>query len=146
VYVFAGAIPTWTFYTTDWARPDLERLRSIARAAEPSVAHFPRGGQDLVVVSRGRRELMGRASGIQIRYWTGPSALQPDSGWADHEEKRIRTESRPDVWLVFEAYFSDRVVSDLLDALERDGGQRVEAYEPWQVRLYRYRFDRRAPL
>ena len=145
VYVFAGAIPTWTFYTTDWARPDAERLRSIARAAEPSVSHYRDGGQDLVVASRGRRELMGRATGIQIRYWTGPSAPQPDSGWADHEADRIRAESRPDVWLLFEAYFRDRVVSDLLDALNRAGGRRVDAQEPWQLRLFRYRFDRGPP-
>jgi 4-amino-4-deoxy-L-arabinose transferase-like glycosyltransferase len=142
VYVFAGAIPTWTFYTTDWARPDTERLRSIARAARPTVSHFRDGGEDLVVVSGSRRELMGRATGIQIRYWTGPSVPQPDSGWADHEAERIRAESRPDVWLLFEAYFRDPVVRDMLDAVERAGGRRVEAQEPWQLKLFRYRFDR----
>ena len=145
VYVFAGAIPTWTFYATDWAAPDTERLRRIARAAEPSVSRFRNDGQDLEVATRGRRELMGRATGIQIRYWTGPSAAQPDSGWADHEAVRIAAEPRQDVWLLFEAYFRDRVVTDLLDALERAGGHRVEAHEPWQAKLYRYRFDRRPP-
>lgn len=145
VYVFAGAIPAWTFYTTDWAAPDTERIRCIAHAAEPSVTHFRNGGQDLVVVYHGRRELMGRATGIQIRYWTGPSATRPDSGWADHETERIRTEPQQEVWLFFEAYFHDRVVGDLLDALERAGGRRVEAQEAWQVKLYRYRFDRPRP-
>ncbi|OLE44076.1 MAG: hypothetical protein AUI36_23490, partial [Cyanobacteria bacterium 13_1_40CM_2_61_4] len=143
VYVFVGGVPTWTFYTTDWAAPDTARLRAIASAAQPSGPIFRQHREDLVFTYRGRREIIGNATGMRIRYWTGVTPARPDSGWAEHEAARIRAEAQPDVWLFFEAYFREPVVNDLLNALERAGGRRVRARAAWEAKLYQYRFDGR---
>jgi len=142
VYVFAGA-PTWTFYTTDWAAPDTGRLRQLADASQASQPLLAAPRDDLAIPYQGRCEIIGDPTGMQIRYWTGLTASQPDSGWAEHEAARIHAESRTDVWLFFEAYFREDVVRELLQAVERVGARRVQASDTWGASLYRYRLDGR---
>jgi Dolichyl-phosphate-mannose-protein mannosyltransferase len=142
VYVFATGAPTWTFYTTDWAAPDTGRLRQLADASEASQPPLPAHREDLAIRYQGRCEILGDPTGMQIRYWTGLTASQPYGGWAEREAARLRAESRADAWLFLEAYFRDDVVRELLQAVERGGGRRVQASETWGARLYRYRLDR----
>ena len=40
VYVSARGLPIWTFYTTDWSAPDLERLGFLERVAGPGGPAF----------------------------------------------------------------------------------------------------------
>ena len=143
VYVFATGAPTWTFYTTKWAAPDTGRLRQLADASEATQPLRPAHREDLAIRYQGRCEIIGDPTGMQIRYWTGLTASQPFSGWAEREAARISAETRTDVWLFFEAYFRDDVVRELLQAVERGGGRRLQASETWGARLYRYSLDGR---
>ena len=84
VYVFAGAIPAWGMYTTDWKSPDLRRLdylQRIARAGGPAFANAPsRGravrdeGSGLTYSGPGGLEVYGISDGLEARVF-GLSAL-----------------------------------------------------------------------
>ena len=152
VYVYAGAIASWTFYATDWRAPDRERLAWIARAASlggPAFANAPgRGrrvgaheGEALVRCSNGSVELLGLQTGIHAQNYTGFLQLQADTGWAEREAERIAAAARPDIWLVFANAYRDSD-ADLLAALRARGAQQVEAREWRAAQLYRYRVAR----
>lgn len=110
IYVNARGIPSWVFYTTNWEKPDRERLAFYARAAGSSGPCFEnapsRGrpvrheGFDLVWRQRGRREILGIPTG---RQWRWPSYVKPDldEGWAANEAERIAREAEPCAWLYF---------------------------------------------
>jgi hypothetical protein len=110
VYVFHRCIPAWSFYTTDWARPDTARTRWMATEAGPggpahengeSRGHRPPGeGAALIRSTRGRVELLGLASGIRGRQWLGYEPPIPDAGWSANEAARIRAAAAPGIWLV----------------------------------------------
>jgi len=151
VYLFAGAVPMWTFYATDWRAPDHDRLEFIARVASSGGTAFvnapSRGrlvtageGDELVLCKAGAIELIGLAPGIQAREVTGFLQPRPDSGWAEREAERIVGAARPDIWLVFaSAYLT--TLPDLLAALRARGAVQVEAREWRSAKLYRYRVD-----
>ena len=141
--MFATGAPTWSFYTTDWAAPDTGRLRQMAGVSEVVQPLLPAQHEDRAIPYQARCEIVGEPTGMQIRYWTGLTASQPYSGWAEREAARIQADTRTVVWLFFEAYFRDDVVQQLLQTLERAGGRRVQASEIWGARLYRYRLDGR---
>jgi hypothetical protein len=98
VYVSAVAIPAWTYYTTDWRRPDRERLRWILERAGPDGPLFhsrlPLGpaiagfGDRLVFVTDSMAEVYGLASG-RVALARGFRDPLPDPGWADNEARRI---------------------------------------------------------
>lgn len=101
VYIGARAIPAWVFYSTNWASPKLERLAYYAKAASHGLAFENRPsrgrpveneGFDLVYEFRGRRELLGIATGVEWR-WPSYTKSEPDPGWAWNEAKRIREEA-----------------------------------------------------
>ena len=72
IYISAGALPAWVFYTTDWSRPDRERLarfaalgRSDGIAFENAGSRGPRApgeGGDLRFVAGSWTEVVGVAS------------------------------------------------------------------------------------
>jgi dolichyl-phosphate-mannose-protein mannosyltransferase len=148
VYVLATAQPMWAFYTTDWTAPDTARLRWFARVGSPEGPGFhnafSRGhtvcneGDDLVWRGGARHELIGIPTGIQARALIRLTQLEPDSGWAQNEVRRILAERTPDAWLFFvTTYRGERV--QLLAALEAVGGERVYERETGGAWLYRYR-------
>jgi hypothetical protein len=107
VYVFPGGVPAWLAYSTEWSRPDRDRLRwamtmsdmtgpaSIFRYAREMLGPVPAPPDSTLVYSAtGRREILGRPSGVRTRFLTPRlSQSAPDSGWADDEVRRIRAGS-----------------------------------------------------
>jgi Dolichyl-phosphate-mannose-protein mannosyltransferase len=109
IYVEAGALPAWTFYTTDWSHPDMSRLERMAHEASFGGGAFEnqasRGrrvagdGADLVFPFRDGVELLGVGDGGAFR--VGARHKPPsDTGWAESEAQRIRMAARPTAWLV----------------------------------------------
>jgi hypothetical protein len=148
VYVYAGAVPAWAFYTTDWASPDTARLRFVASVAGPGGPAFhnaagrgrpvaPDEGDGLWVCTGGRLELLGLRTGMQAREGSGFSQRGADTGWAEREAERIAAMA-PDVWLVF-ANIYPTTLPDLQEALRQRGGEPTVTQEERGAALYRYR-------
>jgi hypothetical protein len=110
VYVAARGIPSWVFYTTNWEKPDRDRLAFYALAASDGPVFRERAqprpsrrrrGLDLVYYVRGRRpELLGIATGRQWR-WPSFVTANPDEGWAANEARRIARAADPCTWMYF---------------------------------------------
>jgi len=109
IYVEAGVLPAWTFYTTNWSHPDISRLERMAREASFGGGAFEnqrsRGrrvsgdGAELVFPFHGGVELLGVGDGGAFR--VGARHKPPsDPGWAASEAQRIRMAARPTAWLV----------------------------------------------
>jgi hypothetical protein len=130
VYIFAGAIPAWAFYTTDWRSPDLERLKylnSIASSGGPAFENAPnavytsdREPETLVYRGTGRTELYGYASGLEATVFRF-TKTRPDSGWSRDEARRIRAAATSSVWLLFSHFHGPE--GELLHELEAVGGR-----------------------
>jgi len=141
VYVAAGALPAWTFYTTDWARPDTVRLARMAREGSsggrafenaPSRGRIVAGeGADLVFSFRDGVELLGTPDGAPVRAGHPRRGL-PDSGWATSEALRMQHAAHPTVWFVSTTSFGTyRFVEQALQSL--GGMVRDSLREPWVV-------------
>jgi 4-amino-4-deoxy-L-arabinose transferase-like glycosyltransferase len=149
VYVFAGAIPAWALYTTNWRAPDLTRLeylKRIARAGGPAFENAPgrgrtvlREGDELRYTSPEGLEIYGISDGLEARVFGLTNAL-PDSGWAENEARRIREAASSRVWLVLSHFYGPE--GQLLDALEASGGQRTFEDLRNGSALLRYEFTR----
>jgi 4-amino-4-deoxy-L-arabinose transferase-like glycosyltransferase len=130
VYVFAGAIPAWAMYTTDWESPDtarLDYLRRIARAGGPAFENAPsrgrpvaREGDNLTYATPGGVELYGIPDGLEARVFGLTNAL-PDTGWAENEARRIREVAHPGAWIILSHFYGPE--GQLLGALEARGGR-----------------------
>lgn len=146
IYVFSRDVPTWTFYTTDWANPDTTRVRllsEIAANAGPNSGNVPgRGhpveneGRDLVVQAGRRTELIGSPTGMQARF-ADVSQPAPDPGWATNEAIRIRAAANPDIWLFF-TYCHNMCDSTLIDTLTAGGGRIAYEHNVRGARIYEY--------
>jgi hypothetical protein len=151
VYVAARGIPSWVFYTTNWEKPDRNRLAFYSRAASngPSFENAPsrsrpvvNEGSDLVYYVRGHRpELLGLATGRQWR-WPGFVTENPDEGWAANEARRIAGAADPCTWMYF-THLSERANKPLTWHLRDDyhGYVHILVEAPGGV-LYRYCFPR----
>ena len=155
VYVYARGVPAWLLYTTDWEAPDGARVARLLAAMErlgfnsgnvPSRRRpvAPEEGAGLAFPFRGGTELIGVPAG------TGPddagrSSPVPDSGWAEHETRRLRAAAHPDVWL-FLTHVTPAVAGPLLDAVRAAGGRETYSRTLHGSALYRYAFpgDERA--
>jgi hypothetical protein len=130
VYVFAGAIPAWAMYTTDWKSPDIRRLdylRRIARAGGPAFENAPsRGGpvgdegSELTYLAPDGLELYGIPDGLEARVF-GLTNPMPDAGWSENEARRIRDVANPGVWLILSHFYGPEGI--LLRALEAEGAR-----------------------
>jgi hypothetical protein len=110
VYVFAGSIPPWAYYSTDWRAPDHQRLEFVARVASAGGAAFEnapsRGrlrrdeGAGLAYRDSTGVELYGLATGIEWTPSLGPLKHTPDEGWARHEAGRLEAAGAPAAWIV----------------------------------------------
>jgi 4-amino-4-deoxy-L-arabinose transferase-like glycosyltransferase len=148
IYVFTGTLPAWTFYTTDWSAPDLQRLERVARLGSSGGPAFenapPRGhsvgteNDSLVFALDGTREILGAAHGAQWRSGIGLVQYQPDPGWAAAEARRIRAAANPGAWLLVS--HSYRLELFIYPELERLGGRLEYAYGEDGVVLRRYSF------
>jgi 4-amino-4-deoxy-L-arabinose transferase-like glycosyltransferase len=154
VYVNAGAVPAWTFYTTDWTAPDTARVRAILRAERVTGNAFQnaigRGhavsdteGTQLVFAHRGRQEVLGLATGMQWREGQWFTQEDPDSGWAGREASRIRQVTDSTVWLLFANVYGGEMTA-LLAALQQAGGRVVYEHPARGAVLYRYRLPKGA--
>ena len=147
VYVFAGAIPAWAMYTTDWNSPDAARLdflRRIARAGGPAFENAPSRGREvrdegfeLTYPGADGLEVYGIPDGLEARVF-GLTNPMPDPGWAENEARRIRAVASPGVWLVLSHFYGPE--GTLLQALEAEGARRT--YHDFRngAALIRYEF------
>jgi hypothetical protein len=149
LYVMAGLLPAWTFYTTDWAHPDTTRLARVAREASAGGPAFenaaPRGrpvngdGADLSFDYHGWVELFGVYSGAR---WLSQGHLvqgRPDDNWTHSEATRIRQAANPTAWVL--ASRSLGLGRQLGEAIEATGGHARESYADRYVTMTRYRFE-----
>jgi hypothetical protein len=151
VYVGAGAIPTWAWYSTDWAAPDSGRVRLLNRLAAPGGAAFenapsrgrgvrPDEGSELHYMTPAGEELLGSPSGIESWGIIGPLGdVRPDSGWAAREARRVREAACPGAWVLL-SQLRDVEKDLLLQELERVGGVRTFFEDPNGAVLARFEF------
>jgi hypothetical protein len=144
VYVAARSFPLWIYYTTDWKRPDRERLgwaASIAGAGKAAHNNAPpRGrrvdgaeGAALSRAYRGRTEIVGLPTGRQYRTSTRtldtaltPAEyalpLTPDSAWSAVEATRMAEVAHPKIWVFGSHMFAlDGAEPELVAELQRRG-------------------------
>jgi hypothetical protein len=110
IYVFAAALPAWTFYTTYWRHPDQARLARMARLASAGGPAFenapPRKraigmeGDSLSYSLGNAREIIGLFHGAQGRSGAPLAQYAPDTNWTTNEARRIRNAATPSVWLL----------------------------------------------
>ena len=132
VYVGAGALPAWAFYTTNWARPDSARLARYAALGASDGPAFenaasrgrvaPGEGWDFRLNEGRRTVLLGVPAGV----WRRPKIpdLGPvDQGWVENETGRIirATGCRNDVWVL--GSHTERPDTLLLEGLSAAGGR-----------------------
>src|SRR5262249_43689314 len=154
--VGAGAIPAWTYYSTDWSHPDTARVRFLNRVAAPGGPAFENApsrhrairadeGEGLEYAGPHGREVLGLPSGIESTALTGPvGPALPDSGWADREAGRIRSEANPTIWVVMAHHRPVEMV--LFEEIERLGGRRTLFQDRNSATLARYEFTREVGL
>jgi len=133
VYVGAGALPAWAFYTTDWARPDSARLARYARLGASDGPAFENGasrgrvapgeGWNLRLHEGRRTVLLGVPAGV----WQRPKIPgwgRVDTGWIENETGRVIRASgcRDQAWVLVS--HTDRPDALLLTGMS-DGGGRV---------------------
>ena len=143
VYIAARTFPLWVFYTTDWTAPDEARLTwaaSIARAGGPAHNNAPSRGRvrpeearDLARTYHGRVELVGTPTGRQYRTSTrtlNPSLtvveyalpLEPDTGWAELEVRRMAAVAHSRLWVFGSHMFAlDGAEPALVGEMQRRG-------------------------
>jgi hypothetical protein len=130
VYIFAGALPAWAFYTTNWRSPDRDRLdflRAIGSSGGPAFENAPaaflgRSGDPdgLVYRGPGGPEVYGYASGIEATVYRFVKST-PDAGWSESEARRIRGAAAPGIWLLFSHFHGPE--GELLREIEANGGR-----------------------
>jgi 4-amino-4-deoxy-L-arabinose transferase-like glycosyltransferase len=129
VYVFAGSIPPWLFYSTDWKAPDRERLKVASRLAGSGGVAFenapsrdrvgPELGAGLAQRSAAGPELYGIATGIEWTPSLGPLKRITDDGWTETEADRVTALEGGVVWVLMSHLVGSE--AELLRELERRG-------------------------
>lgn len=109
VYVSAGSLPAWIFYTMDWGDPDRALLRRLADLGSHPGPAFENGPpRDTVTIADGKGleyEWQGRT--VVVGLYTGMQVLAgrelsrgPDPGWGEVEVARMRDRASPQIWLI----------------------------------------------
>jgi dolichyl-phosphate-mannose-protein mannosyltransferase len=153
VYVTPSGIPSWGYYTTDWARADTVRLDFVFRVGTSSgpaafndlVVQAPVHGEDQppTYAGAGRVEMLGRRSGMSFREPNGFDQTAPDPTWAGAEVDRIVEVARPHAW-VYAGPWKDREFPALRAEFARRGIVIVEMIEEADAMAVRIRAS--APL
>ncbi|HET8624042.1 MAG TPA: glycosyltransferase family 39 protein [Gemmatimonadales bacterium] len=154
VYVSAGTLPAWAFYTTDWRRPDSTRLHRLAREASSGGLAFenapPRGrpvdgdGSHLAFEFGRWVELYGVFSGAR---WLSNGTLsrpEVDANWSRSEAERVRMAALravpPTAWVLTDRNLG--LDAQLHAALRQAAGRTGPAYyTDGDITIARYRFD-----
>jgi hypothetical protein len=150
VYLFAGIVPFWLVYATDWSHPDTAFLNAAIatqsaagnafhNAASRGHAVADTEGAGLAFTTGGRVELIGLAPGIQWREGHGFSQPFPDANWGEREAARMRAAASPAIWVALSHLYSGERGA-LTRALELAGGRRDSVWEKGDAVLQRYRF------
>jgi len=147
VYVYARAVPLWTYYSTDWTHPDTSRVQRLLRNAieiGPGSGNGKSRGRPVQHEGferrfpfRGSEELVGIATGMEHTGMTSDPA--PDPGWAENEAERIRAVASPTAWVAF-AHYDPLPLQQLQSALQRLGGRVAFSEVQPGVALFQYRF------
>jgi hypothetical protein len=151
VYLFAGIVPFWLVYATDWSHPDTAFLSAVVatqnatgnafhNAASRGRAVADTEGSGYVFTTGGRPTLVGLAPGIQWREGHGFNQPLPDPGWGAREAARMRAAAHPVIWVALShLYPGER--DALTRALELAGAKRDSVFEKRGAVLDRYRFS-----
>jgi hypothetical protein len=150
LYVYVRSIEPWTYYETDWHRPEAGPFELVRRVAgHDGEACFENGRRDAVTAREGDDfvwhgadgpVLLGLASGASVSAVSGGGRPpEPVPGWAGNEARRIREAAHPIAWLLFTHALKDEE-SRLLDAVERSGGSRIGQLTSEGAIAYAYRF------
>ncbi|MDP8981344.1 MAG: glycosyltransferase family 39 protein [Acidobacteriota bacterium] len=148
IYVYAGALPGWTFYSVNWSAPEHARVTRLLDAMKqigPNPGNAPSRGRpvqheafDLQWDLDGKWEIPGIASGVQSTiHGSGPG--EPDPGWADNEVSRIRQTGSSTVFVVVSEYRAP-VVEPLLTGLSAAGGTATREFHDNGGALYQVKF------
>ncbi len=137
VYLYSRSVPGWMYYSTDWHRPDRERLAWLtqtSRLTGPNGGNIPpRGrrvqneGADFQRPFRGGVEIVGLADGI-FRSSAGPGSNPPDPGWVENEYARMARDARTGRAILVGLTPGAHGVTDLLDYCRREGAIIVADY------------------
>lgn len=150
VYLFAGVVPFWLVYATDWSRPDSALVNAVVgtqsatgnafhNAASRGRAVSDTEGAAYAFTTGGRVELIGLAPGIQWREGHGFSQPFPDRNWGEREAARMRAVATPAIWVALShLYTGER--GALTRALELAGAKRDSTWGKGGTALERYRF------
>lgn len=147
VYVYARALPLWTYYSTDWKRPDTVRVQRLLRSMSeigPGSGNGQSRGRPVRHEGFERRypfgssvELAGIATGME--HTGAVQAHAPDFGWAENEATRIHDAASPTAWIAF-AHYNKVPLRELQSALERLGGRVTFSDVRPGAALFQYRF------
>ena len=156
VYLYAGAVPAWLFYATDWKRG---RDTALARQVEATQAwnghafHNAPGRGRAVADTEGaglvfrwgpHPLIVGLSTGISWREGQWLSQMRPDTGWGEREAARIDAVTDSTAWLLFTQTYR-REIPTLLRSLEMRQGRVVDSLGSRGAYLYRVRFSRSRP-
>lgn len=146
IYVDAGSLPAWVFYTTDWKTPDQRRLGFAARIGSSGGPSFenaaPRRraivaeGDSLTYEGPFGPEIYGLFTGMQWRWGVGLVQSAPDSGWATNEVRRMARGPGTAWWVLFLHDFGSSAA--LRQALEDSGARATFTRNDGLVQLFRY--------
>ena len=111
VYVAPSAVPLWTFYSTNWSRPDTRFLDSVAHLASSGGISFSGGpsrgravqageGRALTFQRDGATDLIGVRTGNAYYGGADLSHAVPDSGWAEEEAARMLATCGGHLWII----------------------------------------------
>lgn len=153
VYLFAGVVPFWLVYASDWRHPDTAFVNAVVRtqgvagnafhnAASRGHAVADTEGAGYAFTTGGRTVLVGLAPGIQWREGHGFSQPSPDIHWGDREAARMRAVATPNVWVALSHLYSGEQGA-LTRALQVAGAKRDTAWQKGGAALIRYRFGAR---
>lgn len=136
VYLYSKAVPAWMFYSTDWRRPDRDRLEWLAAASlltGPNGGNIPSRGHKVVLEGwdlrrpyRDAWELVGEPEGI-LRTASGPASNPPDSGWVENEYERVMRDSKGRI-VVIGLWITPRSYSQFLQSFQGSGFRTVAEY------------------
>jgi hypothetical protein len=149
LYVFAGSIPAWTFYTTDWRAPDtarLARLNALSRPGGGAFENAPSRDHEVRDEGEGMRyetatgpELLGVPTGMEFLAVVGLTRRHPDPRWAAHEAARIKSAGSQSAWVLMSEFYGPEL--ELFRELEGQGATCTDVLAGSGTRLVRFEFN-----
>ena len=147
IYLSAGSIPAWLYYTIDWRRPDTVMLDRVAKQASYPGPAFENGvagerdgcGDALVLRESGRTLLLGRATGMEFRSGTGIFPPDPTTGWLQDESARLRAVAGRRVWVLMGHFYGREKLFE--QSIRAQGGKLRYASSGVGTAVAAYRFD-----